>query len=99
MEFLRPALLWGLLGIALPVLIHLLGRRQVRTVPFATLRFLEKARARAAAHLRLRRVLLLLARAAALGGSRWSTPGPGAARRRGRRALNPSSSSSTHRRA
>ncbi len=77
MEFLRPALLWGLLGIALPVLIHLLGRRQVRTVPFATIRFLERARARAAAHLRLRRVLLLLARAAAMGGLAVAYAGPG----------------------
>lgn len=77
MDFLRPSLLWGLLGIAVPILIHLLGRRRVRTVPIATLRFLERARARASAHLKLRRVLLLLARAAALGCLALLYAGPG----------------------
>mgnify|MGYP005845674955 CR=1 FL=1 len=77
MDFLRPALLWGLLGISVPVVIHLLGRRRVRTVPIATLRFLERARARASAHLKLRRLLLLFARAAALGCLALLYAGPG----------------------
>jgi hypothetical protein len=76
-EFLRPFLLWGLLGIAVPVVIHLLGRRRVRTVPIATLRFLERARVRASAHLKLRRLLLLAARAAALGLLASLYAGPG----------------------
>ncbi|MFU8856299.1 MAG: BatA domain-containing protein [Deferrisomatales bacterium] len=77
MDFLRPALLWGLLGIGVPILLHLLGRRRVRTVPIATLRFLERARARASAHLKLRRLLLLLSRAAAVGLLALLYAGPG----------------------
>ncbi len=77
MDFLRPALLWGLLAVSLPILIHLLGRRRVRTVPIATLRFLERARARAAARLKLRRILLLLSRMAALGCLAALYAGPG----------------------
>ncbi len=77
MDFLRPALLWGLLGLAVPVLVHLLGQRRVRTVSVATLRFLEAARARAAARWRLRRLLLLLARALALGALAVLYAGPG----------------------
>ncbi|MBI5016425.1 MAG: BatA domain-containing protein [Deltaproteobacteria bacterium] len=77
LSFARPGFLWGLLGIGLPILIHLLGRRQVRTVPIGTLRFLERAQARAAARWRLRRLLLLLARAAALGCLALLFAGPG----------------------
>lgn len=77
MLFLRPLLLWGILGAAVPLLIHLLGRRRVRTVPIATLRFLERARARASAHWRLRRILLLLVRALTLAGLALLFAGPG----------------------
>ncbi|MBI5446308.1 MAG: BatA domain-containing protein, partial [Deltaproteobacteria bacterium] len=75
--FLRPWLLWGLVAVALPILIHLLGRRRVRTVPIATLRFLERASARAAARWKLRRLLLLLARAAAIACLALLFAGPG----------------------
>lgn len=45
MSFLAPAFLLGLLALALPVLLHLLRRRVVRTVPFPALRFLAPNRA------------------------------------------------------
>jgi len=61
-DFLRPALLWGLAALSLPILIHLLGSRRKRVVYVGTLRFIERASARAAAKWRLRRLLLLLAR-------------------------------------
>ena len=77
MDFLRPGLLWGLLAVAVPIIIHLLGRRRVRTVPIATLRFLERARVRASSHLKLRRILLLLARMAALACLALLYAGPG----------------------
>ena len=89
MEFLRPGLLWGLLALGVPVLIHLMGQRRLRTVPIATLRFLERARARAAAHLKLRRILLLLARTIALGCLAFLYAGPGC-RTRGAGAPGPS---------
>ncbi|MDF1554307.1 MAG: BatA domain-containing protein [Deferrisomatales bacterium] len=77
MDFLRTGLLWGLAAVALPILIHLLGRRRVRTVPIATLRFLERARVRASAHLKLRRVLLLATRVALLAVLALLFAGPG----------------------
>ncbi|PLX41304.1 MAG: hypothetical protein C0608_05950 [Deltaproteobacteria bacterium] len=61
-DFLRPSLLWGLAALSLPILIHLLGSRRRRVVHVGTLRFIERARARAAAKWRLRRFMLLLAR-------------------------------------
>jgi hypothetical protein len=77
LSWLRPALLWGMLAVALPVLIHLLGRRKRRTVGFATLRFLERAAARASARWRLRRLLLLLARMLAIAALVALSAGPG----------------------
>lgn len=77
MEFLRVGLLWGLAAAVLPILIHLLGRRRVRPVPIATLRFLERARVRASAHLKLRRILLLATRVAALAALALLFAGPG----------------------
>lgn len=77
MAFLRPLFLWGLLAVLVPVAVHLLGRRRVRLVPVATLRFLEAARARASSRWRLRRLLLLAARAAALGLLALLFAGPG----------------------
>jgi len=66
-----------LLAAILPILIHLLGRRRVRSVPIATLRFLEKARVRASAHLKLRRIVLLATRVAALAAVALLFAGPG----------------------
>lgn len=40
MTLLAPALLLGLLGLAIPIAAHLLGREPPRTIPFAALRFL-----------------------------------------------------------
>ncbi|WP_025321484.1 vWA domain-containing protein [Deferrisoma camini] len=77
MDFLRPWFLWGLAAAALPVLLHLLGRRRVRTVPVGTLRFLERAAARAQARWRIRRWLLLLARMLALASLTLLYAGPG----------------------
>ncbi|GAB4263818.1 MAG: hypothetical protein Kow0092_14990 [Deferrisomatales bacterium] len=90
MDFLRPALLWGLLSVAVPILLHLLGRRRARPVPIATLRFLERARARAAAHLKLRRLLLLAARVGILGCLVVVFAGPGC-RRGGAPVVGPTS--------
>ena len=43
MTFLAPTLLFGSLAVASPIIIHLLARRQVRRVPWAAMRFLQKA--------------------------------------------------------
>ncbi len=64
--WLRPELLFGFLGVLIPLIVHLLGRRKKREIPIATLRFLKKAAAKSSARWRLRRILLLLSRMAAL---------------------------------
>ncbi|GAB4264393.1 BatA domain-containing protein [Deferrisoma sp.] len=77
MDFLRPFFLWGLLAVLVPLVLHLLGRRRVRTVPVGVLRFLERARARAEARWRIRQWLLLAARMAALAALTLLYAGPG----------------------
>jgi len=61
--FLNPSLLLGLLGVGVPVLVHLLGRRRARPRRFAAIEFLLASQKRLAARRRLRHLLLLLARA------------------------------------
>ncbi|WP_158633629.1 BatA domain-containing protein [Tautonia sociabilis] len=85
MSFANAAMLLGLLGVALPVLIHLLSRRRVPTVPWGAMQFLELGR-RARTRIRLAEWLLLAARmlllaVVALAAARpiWSAgPSPGA---------------------
>jgi len=76
--FANPALLFGALASALPVIIHFLSRRKVRRVAFSDLRFLEDVRSRQSRSLGLRRWLLLLLRVLAIllitlavAGPRW----------------------------
>jgi hypothetical protein len=65
MSFLFPAFLLGLLALAVPLLLHLIRRRVVRSVPFPALRFLAATRADEKKH-RLRRRLVLALRCLAL---------------------------------
>ncbi len=62
MQFLNPALLFGLLAAGIPILLHFLSRRQVVEVPFAPLRFLQPTQERQMRRVNLRRLLLLLLR-------------------------------------
>ncbi len=63
MEFLAPVMLAGALAVAIPIAIHLIGRRRARVVEFAAVDFLLGSDRRVARKLRLRNLLLLLARA------------------------------------
>src|SRR6185312_7325353 len=65
MGFLAPLMLAGVLGLAVPIAIHLIGRRRARVVRFAALDFLLATKRRTARRLRLRERLLLLVRALA----------------------------------
>ena len=65
MGFLAPLMLVGVLALAVPVAIHLIGRRRARIVKFAALDFLLATKRRTARRLRLRERLLLLVRALA----------------------------------
>ncbi len=65
-NLLHPWLLAGLAGASLPVLIHLIGRRQAPTVHFAAFDFLVAVNERLARREQLRQFLLLLLRTLAL---------------------------------
>lgn len=64
MGFLSPLLLVGLGAAAVPLAIHLIGRRRARRLPFAALDFLLQSKRRLRRSLRLRELLLLAARIA-----------------------------------
>ncbi|MDB4386817.1 BatA domain-containing protein [Akkermansiaceae bacterium] len=66
MNFLAPALLWGLLAAAIPVIIHLLNRRRFRTVKWAATTFLLKASRESRGKKRLKHILILACRGLAI---------------------------------
>lgn len=67
MTFLEPLVLAALPLIALPVLIHLIHQRRYRTVPWAAMMFLVSANSMSRGMARLRHLLILLMRMAAVG--------------------------------
>jgi len=62
MTFLNPFVLVGLAAAAIPVLIHLLNLRRLRTVEFSSLRFLKELQKSSLRRLKIRQLLLLLLR-------------------------------------
>ncbi len=62
MTFLNPLVLFGLAAAAIPILIHLLNLRKLKTVEFSTLRFLHELQRTRMRRLRLRQWILLLLR-------------------------------------
>lgn len=66
MSFLQPALLWGLLAVSLPIIIHLLNRRRHRTVKWAAMDFLLKATRESRGKKKLKHILILTCRALAV---------------------------------
>ncbi len=66
MNFLAPLFLLGLGAIAVPVVIHLIGRRKAERRPFAAFDFLLGVKKEVARKAKLRQWLLLLARALAV---------------------------------
>ncbi len=86
LSFVNPALLFGALASALPVIIHFLSRRRVQRRQFSDLRFLTEVQARQTRRLSVRRLLLLLLRVLAIlllvlgvAGPRWGGLGGGLA--------------------
>jgi hypothetical protein len=67
LSFYRPEFLWGLLFLGAAVLIHLLRRPRRRPLDFSTLRFFGTQTVKSARAKRLRKLLLLLSRLAAVG--------------------------------
>ena len=66
MSFLAPLFLVGLAGLAIPVLIHLTRNERGKPLSFPSLMFLERIPFRATSRRRLRHLVLLLIRLAAL---------------------------------
>jgi hypothetical protein len=66
MTFLHPLLLLAAAGIALPILAHLLNRFQVKRTDWAAMRFLDRSVRVRSRQIKLRDLLLLLLRCAAL---------------------------------
>ncbi len=62
MTFLNPLVLLGMAAAAIPVLLHLLNLRKLRTVEFSTLTFLKELRQSSIRRLKLRQILLLIVR-------------------------------------
>lgn len=62
MSFLNPLLLFGLAGVSVPIIIHLLNRRQIQRVPWAAMRFLQVSVENNQRRLQLEDLILLLLR-------------------------------------
>lgn len=62
MTFLNPLLLFGLVAAAIPIIIHLLNLRKLRTVEFSTLQFLKELQRTKMRRVKVRQWLLLALR-------------------------------------
>lgn len=62
MTFLNPLVLFGLIAAAIPVLLHLLNLRRLKTIEFSTLTFLKELQRTKIRRLKLRQILLLVLR-------------------------------------
>jgi hypothetical protein len=62
MTFLNPLLLVGLVAAAIPIIIHLLNLRKLKTIEFSTLRFLKELQRTKMRRLKVRQILLLILR-------------------------------------
>lgn len=62
MNFLNPSILFALLAVSIPILIHLLNLRKVRKIEFSTLMFLKEIQKSKMRRIRLKQILLLLLR-------------------------------------
>ena len=62
MTFLNPIVLFGLAAAAIPILIHLLNLRKLRTIEFSSLAFLKDLQRSSIRRLKLRQIILLVLR-------------------------------------
>lgn len=75
-SFLNPALLVGLVGASIPIIIHLIGRRRAPTVRFAAFDFLVAINKQLARREKLRQFLLLLLRTLAIAAAVFAVARP-----------------------
>lgn len=62
MTFLNPLVLLGLIAGAIPIILHLLNLRKLRTVEFSSLKFLKELQKTKIRRLKLKQILLLILR-------------------------------------
>ena len=62
MNFLAPSLLWGLLAISLPIIIHFYSRFKATNIEFSTVQFIKQLKATSIRRLRIKEFLLMLVR-------------------------------------
>lgn len=62
LSYINPWLLAGLMGLAIPIIIHLLFKRRKRLIRFSTLRFIKTATRENARRMRIKQWILLLMR-------------------------------------
>lgn len=67
MQFLYPAFLYGLLALAIPVIIHLFFFRRFKKVYFTNVKFLKEVKEETSARRKIRNLLVLLSRLLAMG--------------------------------
>ena len=62
MTFLNPLVLLGLTAAAIPVILHLLNLRKLKTVDFSTLRFIKELQKTSIRNLKTQQIILLILR-------------------------------------
>ncbi len=62
MTFLNPFVLFGLAAAAIPILLHLLNLRKLKTIDFSTLRFLKELQKTSIRKLKAQQIILLILR-------------------------------------
>lgn len=65
-SFLQQSLLWGLLAVSIPIIIHLLNRRRHQTIQWAAMEFLLKASRESRGKKKLKYIIILTCRALAI---------------------------------
>lgn len=66
MQFLAPVMLWGLLAVAIPILVHLFNFRRTRKIYFTNVAFLNKVEKETSSFRRIKELLILLSRILAI---------------------------------
>jgi len=61
-SFLAPIFLWALSAALVPLILHMMQRRRIITIPFSTVRFLKLAQKKSANRIRMENILLWLLR-------------------------------------
>ena len=62
MTFVNPAVLFGLIAASLPILLHILNLRKLKTIEFSSLQFLKEMQKNKIRRLKLKQILLLIIR-------------------------------------